>query len=323
MDLSSLKSEAELLGLTGDGLTQYILSAQNYAREERAKERELERVAREREEKDKEREERAKEREHELELATLNSTSSQSSDPLDLAGKPKLPTYREGEDIGSFLTRFERIAKLLCVKKESYAVRLGTVLTGKCVDIYTSLSDEVTSDYELLKKALLSGFQKTADGYRQEFRAARIKVGETYDLFAVHLGRLFDQWIIASEVDKTYDSLKGFMILDQLLSSVAPELRVYLKENDVTSVAEAVKLANCWPSAHRSSSKFTSNNKPKKFPDKIFRPQEQTTPSSETTQASKSSGKKDYSKVTCHGCGEKGHIRPNCPKNPQNLAKKL
>ena len=46
----------------------------------------------------------------------------------------------------------------------SYAVRLGSLLTGKAAEMYTSLSADVTKDYKLLKKALLTGFNKTPDG---------------------------------------------------------------------------------------------------------------------------------------------------------------
>lgn len=59
--------------------------------------------------------------------------------------------YHDSEDIALHLIRFERVADLLNIKKESYAVRLGSLLTGKAVDVYTSLSPEITKDYDLLK----------------------------------------------------------------------------------------------------------------------------------------------------------------------------
>ena len=71
---------------------------------------------------------------------------------------------QDGEDITSYLSRFERVAELLDVDPASYAVRLGSLLTGKAAEMYTSLSADVTKDYKLLKKALLTGFNKTPDG---------------------------------------------------------------------------------------------------------------------------------------------------------------
>jgi len=58
--------------------------------------------------------------------------------------------YTDGEDIANYLVRFERVAALLNVDVDTYAVRLGSLLTGKAADIYTSLSPEITSKYECL-----------------------------------------------------------------------------------------------------------------------------------------------------------------------------
>lgn len=71
------------------------------------------------------------------------------------------------------------------VSNDTYAVRLGSLLTGKAADIYASLSPEITSEYQNLKKALLKGFSKTPNGYRNDFRQSKIKSGETFQQFAV------------------------------------------------------------------------------------------------------------------------------------------
>jgi hypothetical protein len=59
--------------------------------------------------------------------------------------------YRDGEDITSYIIRFERIAELLQLNRSSYAMRLGTFLTGKAVQIYAALSPDMTGDYDSLK----------------------------------------------------------------------------------------------------------------------------------------------------------------------------
>lgn len=313
--IDTLKGQALGLGLSGDDVLKFVFNQQNIEREERAREREERAKEIEREEREKEREERERVRQHELEMAKLRTQNSiiSSNDPIS---KPTLPIYREGEDIGSFLIRFERIAKLLDVSEETYAVRLGSVLTGKCVDIYASLSDEVTSNYDLLKKALLTGFLKTPDSYRHDFRSARVKAGETYDLFIIHLSRMFDQWVEACGIEKNYQSLKSFMLLDQFMSSAPPELRTYLKENDVRDLNRAAKLADSWTTAHRTYPRPLCDPKPKRpnIPSRtVVTPPPQSLEDSKAKQVLR---KRDYSSLTCHGCGEKGHIRPSCPKNP-------
>ncbi len=50
--------------------------------------------------------------------------------------RPKLPAYQDGEAIATYLTRFERVAELLQLDKDTYAVRLGYLLTGKVAQMF-------------------------------------------------------------------------------------------------------------------------------------------------------------------------------------------
>ncbi|XP_069995020.1 uncharacterized protein [Penaeus vannamei] len=295
-----LKAQAEELGLKGNDIAQYVISQQTLAREERAKEREFQ----------KEQLEAEKERvklEHELQMARLNNSSDSSLNPVlfDGASCPSLPVFKDGEDITSYLIRFERIANLLDFKEETYAIRLGSLLTGKAVDIYTSLPPETTADYQLLKKALLRGYSKTPASYRNDFRTAKIKSGETYEQFAIRLGRLFDYLVDSHNITKDYASLRDFMLLDQLMSSISPDLRVFVKEHNVSSLADAVSLSDNWSSAHSAYSRsFQSSEQGKRS----VAPKPQT--------PVQSALRRDFSSVKCHGCDNIGHIRSRCPKNP-------
>ena len=136
--------------------------------------------------------------------------------------------------MASYLVRFERVAGLLNVDKAYYAVRLGSLLTGKAAEIYISLSPEITSDFASLKTALLKGFSRTSSSYRSEFRSTKLKYGETFQQLVIQLGNLFDLWVGSCEVTKD-KSLRSFMILDQFLASLAPEVRMFVKERNVTN----------------------------------------------------------------------------------------
>ncbi|XP_050703984.1 uncharacterized protein LOC126989430 isoform X2 [Eriocheir sinensis] len=96
------------------------------------------------------------------------------------------------------------------------------------------------------------------------------------------------------------------MILDQFMASVPAELRMFLKENNIRTLDEAVKRADIWASAHRYYSRYPSVTEPNERP-------LSTKPSS--SKGSPSTSRKSSS-VKCHNCGEPGHIRPNCPQNP-------
>ncbi|XP_076039591.1 uncharacterized protein LOC143024613 isoform X1 [Oratosquilla oratoria] len=332
ISVQELKEQAIALGLAGGDVGKYVIEQQAIEREEREKERrakkeeiehktrlaeieaEKAKIEAEREKAKIEAEkEKAKiEAEKELELARITATKQPTATPHDSVSRPQLPLLQEGEDIASYLNRFERIAELLKLSSDSYAVRLGTLLTGKAADMYISLSPEITKNYELLKKALLSGFNKTPDGYRVDFRNAKISPGETFLQFSFQLTRLFQAWLDSSEVGNTFNDLKDFMILDQFLSSLHPDLRAFIKERRPSTLTEAIRLADDWTSAHPNLPR-TSIPNAKKF----SRPPKP--PKVTTVTPNPSSGRKDPPPLTCHGCGEIGHIRPRCPRNPRTF----
>ena len=333
--IEELKNQAVYLGLAGEDIAKYVLNQQAIFRDERAKEREAEklrvaseaeklRVASETEklrvateiEKLKLANEAEKERQaHELELAKINASNNSISPEGPI--KPTLPVLKDGEDIATYLIRFERVASLLNLKRDTYAVRLGSLLTGKAVEIYTSLSPSITSNYDDLKKALLIGFSKTAQGYRQDFRNAKIRCGETYNQFSIHLGRLFDLWIDNIPVNHTYEDLRSFMINDQLISSFSPDLRMYIKEHNVMILNETIRLADNWVTAHNAYPKTSRPDQGKVTNYKSF------TPLSDAKTKIATTGFHDRTAVgshqfkgQCNGCGNYGPIKSRCPKNP-------
>ena len=113
-------------------------------------------------------------------------------------------------------------------------------MTGKAAELYVSLSSEITSDYNKLKTSLLAGFKKTSDGYRLDFRSAKIRDGENHTQFSVHLTRLFQSWVGASKIEETFASLREFMVLDQFLASLSSDLHTFIKEYRPSSHDSAV-----------------------------------------------------------------------------------
>ena len=89
---------------------------------------------------------------------------------------------------------------MLVLPRDTFAVRLGCLLTGKAAELYKSLPSSTTEDYELLKQALLTGFSKTPDGYRVDFRSSKIKIGQNYHQFVTQLSRMFDSWVESSSL---------------------------------------------------------------------------------------------------------------------------
>ncbi|KAK3870389.1 hypothetical protein Pcinc_024382 [Petrolisthes cinctipes] len=336
MDLSveNLKAQAVALNLEGEDIVKFIFSQQEIVREEKARDRELQMaqldLERERErfaaEKHRlqlelEAEKHRLQLEHDLQMAQLTKTSTNtqwsSAGSLDVSNS-SLPVYKEGEDIDLYLLRFERAASLLKVDKDNYAMTLGILLRGKYADVYNNLPADVTKNYQLLRKALLKGFRVTSDMHRHNFRALKISAGENYEDFSALLGCLFDQWIDSYGIDHSFDSLRSYMILDQFLASLTPDVRVYIKEHNARTLEDAVALADKWSSSAHQNSHTRSSQSPLRVKISGAIPkttdQPQTSRSNSPQSRPSSFVKQDHSKLICHGCGKRGHIRPHCPQ---------
>ena len=86
------------------------------------------------------------------------------------------------------------------------------------------------------------------------------------------------------------------------MASVSPDIRLFIKERNVTALPEIVKLADNWCMARGGRSKRSMDSKPKS---KV---------NDSKSDSSNSHKPRDYRNVKCHGCGEIGHIKPKCPK---------
>ena len=200
-----LKQEAEDIGLQGKGIAEYVTRQQTLDREERgawreSQKRQVEIRMAELQAEDKKRadeshikiqiaqieaaKEQAKiEAEKELALKELELKAQQNQASASLAvtppprnkdaKSPKLPSFiDEKDELDSYLLRFERYAENASWEKDTWAIKLSALLTGRAMDFYTRMSDADVSNYDKLKKALLTRYNYTEDGYRKRFREA-------------------------------------------------------------------------------------------------------------------------------------------------------
>ncbi|XP_076053612.1 uncharacterized protein LOC143032622 [Oratosquilla oratoria] len=258
--------------------------------------------------------------EKEIELAKLAPDSRNQPFSQDIFVKrPDLLTYQEGEDIASYLSRFERVANLLQVEEDSLAARLGSTLTGKAAELYSTFDLATISNFSLLKHALLTGFDKTPERYRLDFRNDKIRVGENYRQFATRLRQLFDNWLEACKVPQTFEALRQFVVLDQFLASLIPDIRLFIKEQSVTSLESAVAKADDQASAHKAYPKPNTNYASGKtsFPCRKTNVVVSLPPPSHGSTHQDTKGGAFRTPMRCFNCGEEGHHRSRCPKNPR------
>ena len=303
----SLKALGEQLGLSGQPLADYIARQQELDRAERQRDRDL-----------KSQELEARQREVSLErrrmdIAQANPTQgvSTTSSRAEI-GVPKirLAAYKEGDDLGAYLTRFERVAAVSAWDDVGKALQLGSLLEGRALSIYSAMDESTITSYDNLKSALLRAFRLTDEHYRKEFRNSRVGPNGSFHQLATDLQVRFDNWLGSAKVERSFNALRDFVIQDQFFIAVPAEVRLFLKEQNLEQVGleQLANLADNYARAHNLAGKSTSG-KPG------VNRQGKSTPKAPPDV--KSNGKSDFSKIRCFSCGETGHKRPACPRNPR------
>ena len=69
---------------------------------------------------------------------------------------PGLPGFVDGKDnLDYYLLRFVRYATIAGWQRDTWAVRLSPLLSGKALDVYSEISSEDAWEYDKLRKGLL------------------------------------------------------------------------------------------------------------------------------------------------------------------------
>ena len=78
--------------------------------------------------------------------------------------RPKLPKFNENEDdMDAFMKRFERFTVSKSWPENQWAVRLSPLLTGKGLQVYSSIPATGADDFKGLKKSVF----KALSAYRR------------------------------------------------------------------------------------------------------------------------------------------------------------
>ena len=119
--------------------------------------------------------------------------------------------------MGTYIERFERFAKSQGWRDHTWAVSLTSLLTGRGLEVYTSMPPEQADDYPALKKAELKRYQLTEEGFRVKFRDSKPEQGETVFQFMARLVRYFSRWAEMAEVNGTFESAVHLIIRVQFI----------------------------------------------------------------------------------------------------------
>ena len=227
MEIQQLADAGRLLNLAGEELHTFIRTEQALARDE------IIRLREERKEDDKmmaaeaeklrlhklEDEERIRQHEKEVLLIQVEadrirvqetSMSREMNDsvnrPRNSGRSPKLPVFCDGkDDMDAYLQRFERYAENEGWEAGCYGTYLGTLLSGKALEVYSRLPASEARDYYKLKDALLIHYQLTQEDYRKKFHSGTQTSMETASQY---LARLEFFLIIGSVYQRSKNPLR-------------------------------------------------------------------------------------------------------------------
>ena len=332
-----LKQEAEEIGFEGKDILEYVKEQQKLDREERAAWREaqkmqaqadveLAKIRAEAEAEEKKRadeirfaqieaaKEQAKiEAEKELALKELELKAQQSQAGASLAAtpppcnkdakSPKSPSFvDEKDELDSYLLCFECYAENASWEKDTWAIKLSALLTGRAMDVYTRMSDADASDYDKLKKALLTRYNYTEDGYRKRFREATPETEETADQFVIRLKNYLAKWLeLSGSSPQNFDALVDLIVKEQFINACSEDLAMYLLERGPKDLVELTTWAQKYLIAHKEQlGKSKATVQPRRADQK------------KTTQSKPDSSQGRQRLLQCYHCCGFGHRQSEC-----------
>ena len=200
----------------------------------------------------------------------------------------KLTKLADGDDIEAFLTVFERVMAAQEISEERWPFMLAPQLTGKAQQAYAAMSAASAADYRDLKEAILLRYDINGETYRQRFRQARQRQGETPRELATRLQDMAKKWL---KDCGTVEAILEAVVLEQLLETLPAEIRVWVRERKPTTSAQAGQMAEDYLQARRITRPATVSK---------------VEPPRKVESRSIPGGQR------CHTCGELGHFARDC-----------
>ena len=255
--------------------------------------------------------------------------------PLGHGPQVKLVPLTAQDDNKSYLVTFERIMDTYKVPKEQWTYYLAPQLTGKAQQAFAALSTAESQTYDGVKSAILLRYGVYEEAYRRRFRAANRKDGETNRELAVRLLDLQNKWL---KKHTTVDAIKEQVALEQFLSTLALEMRAWVRDKKPGTCIAAGELADEYELARKlESQEKSSDQQAKKQPSgtskkwcsyckisghtredcRKLQAKKEGQHSSAKETPTQEQGKK--APIKCFNCKQEGHIAINCPSEPAML----
>jgi len=169
-----------------------------------------------------------------------------------------VPTFSETE-VDKYFLHFENGAQSL---KEAWTLLLQSGLVGKARAVYSALSVEESSQYDMVKMSILRPYELVPEDYRQRFRNTKKTEKQTYVEFGREKEMLFDRWCLSKNVNKEYVRLRQLVLIEDFKNCLPTELKTYIDEQKVDSLQEAAVLADDYALTHKPVFSHSGDGQP-------------------------------------------------------------
>ena len=175
-----------------------------------------------------------------------------SMSQMDRDKEIKVTKVTEADNIEAYLTKFERLMQAYEVPQEQWAFKLAPQLVGNAQQAYAALGPDDAKDYAILKKAILLRYDRATDRDLELLLERRVRLTEN-SLLGCRI------WLI-SGLSNTKEELKDLIVLEQLVSTLPENVRIWVKEQKPKTSTEAGQLADDYTEARKQNSKVTSGD---------------------------------------------------------------
>ncbi|CAM4425854.1 unnamed protein product [Lepidochelys kempii] len=258
-------------------------------------------------------------------------TNPSNPSPGTTSHPRKFPTYKAGDDTEAFLENFERACLGYNISTDQYMVELRPQLSGPLAEVAAEMPKEHMNKYELFKSKARVRMGITPEQSRRRFRALRWEPDMSFTRHAYHIVKHWDAWISGASVESPVN-LPFLMQMEQFLEGVPEEIERYILDGKPKTVIEAGEIGARWVEVAEKKKTGRSWSGDQKRPPQTtpyYRGPPKAPPTSQRTLqtpyrpttpfSSNPPRPGDPSAGRCFKCNELGHVKANCPKNPNRL----
>ncbi|CAM4452385.1 unnamed protein product [Lepidochelys olivacea] len=257
------------------------------------------------------------------------------------------PQYDESCDIAEYFITFERLYTLHAIPDDHKMTTLVAKLTGRALDIFNKMPIEDASDYGKFKDLVLKQFQITPETYRVKFRALKRRPGLSNVAYVNQMKDLLDKWV-KGRGGTSFEGMCDLVIQEQFLTMTNDDIKQCFWDKKIDSAESLASYADQYEQSQtvrevgqirtkwvevakrnnpgRSSGRYQKGH-PETTPYYRGQPKAPITPQGKpqtpyhptTPFSSNPPRHSDPSAGRCFKCNEPGHVKANCPKNPNRL----